>query len=464
MRRENDNRAGQVHWYEGMFLQSHHFQMSDRHRASEFFENIQATQPFHWGVAELKMNETALAGYRIKLEQARFRLKDGTWIHLPENAHAEECIFEDLHGKGLEAMDVWVGIRRPEPYSPLIHDLGEDNTGTVRTHVLRETRVYDENTGENEKTVQVRLWNVRVFVGAKPGDQYESMRIGELSLSESNRPEFKSDFTAAFLNIGASTYLTERLRNLEVRLNNQAAFLKKEMAARRIVLNTDPTRVIENLLRLQVSGSFGLSLKQMTAVGEIHPFPIYLELCRLAGNLSALSPDTPLAVPDYDHDHCGDVISKLISAVEEMVDGNVVVDYVHREFEFTDGCHKCRLDREWLEENSEKEGAFYLCITSGNPEDHVDNMLSNLSVKIGPPSRIQDIMLMRTQGMACRRIRRIPAGLPDRSGLHYFQLDFSRRSDFYEDLCRDLMLVIDGISVEDISGMGLYVYIRKDKA
>jgi type VI secretion system protein ImpJ len=459
---DHDNSAAQVHWHEGMFLYPHHLQMSTRQKEVEDFQKIQACQSFWWGISEMKINKTALAGYRFKIDTARLRLKDGTWIHIPENAYAEEMSFEDLYEKGLDSMTVWVGVRRAEPYTPMVHELGKDNTGTVRTYVLRETNVWDDSTGDNKKTIQTRLWNVRVFVGSPPGDQYESMQIGDLSWSSSNRPEFSMDKSTPFLSIDASAFLSERLRNMIVRLNNQAAFLQKEMAARRIVLNTNPARVIENLLRLQISGSFGLTLKHLMAVGKIHPFQIYLELIRLAGNLVALSPEMPFLPPDYDHDNAGQVMNKLIRDIEGMIDGSVVVDYDDRAFEFLEGRHQCRLDREWLDNASDFNSAFYLCIVSDQSDDHVDKMLSHFNVKIGPPSRIQDIRRMRTQGMPCERIRRVPAGLPDRSGLHYYKLDFSRRSEFWEGLNQDLMLVIDGISVDDISGMNLYVYLRKD--
>lgn len=464
MKTEHDNRASRVHWYEGMFMQPHHFQMGDRQRAVEDLEKIQASQDFWWGVSDLKINQIALSGYRIKIDSGRFRLKDGTWINLPENAYAEERSFEDLHSKGNDSMAVWVGIRRPEPHLPIVHELGEDNTGAVRTHVIRETQVYDENTGENEKTVQARLWNVRIFIGSTPGDQYEAMKIGELSLSASNRPEFNGDVSSAFLNIGASGFLMERIRNMVVKLNNQAAFLQKELATRRIVLISNPEKVVTYLLRLQVTGSFGLVLKQLVISGQTHPFQVYLELIRLAGNLVALSPETPLIIPDYDHDNAGQLMNKLIGDIEGMIEGDVAVDYDERAFEFSKGGHRCRLDKKWMHKEANEVSTFYLCITADHSDDHVDKMLSHFNVKIGPPSRMQDIKRMRTQGIGCRRIRRIPSGLPDRNGLHYYQLDFSRKSDFWEDLNRDMMLVIDGILVEDIGGMSLYVYLRKGTA
>ena len=81
-------------------------------------------------------------------------------------------------------------------------------------------------------------------------------------------------------------------------------------------------------------------------------------------------------------------------------------------------------------------------------EANVDTMLSDYRVKIGPPSRIDEMLIARTRGLNCQRLRRIPSGLPDRSGLHYFQIDLSRRSEFWQDMCRDLLLVIHGIPVE----------------
>ena len=95
------------------------------------------------------------------------------------------------------------------------------------------------------------------------------------------------------------------------------------------------------------------------------------------------------------------------------------------------------------------------------PEQNVDAMLSDYRVKIAPPSRIDELMISRTRGLACTRLRRIPSGLPDKTGLHYFQMDLSKDSEFWQDLCRDLFLVIHGIPVEATSDISLYVHVEK---
>jgi len=103
----------------------------------------------------------------------------------------------------------------------------------------------------------------------------------------------------------------------------------------------------------------------------------------------------------------------------------------------------------------------YLCINTDMPESGVDAMLSDYRVKIGPPSRIDEMLMARTRGLNCQRLRRIPSGLPDRSGLHYFQVDLSRNSEFWQDLFRDLLLVIHGIPVDVTEDISLYVHIEK---
>jgi type VI secretion system protein ImpJ len=453
--------SAEVHWYEGMLLQPHHFQTQRRRSSMVDREKMMHLVLCWWGVADLQINPTALVGFRIKVDGAVLRLKDGTWLNIPNNAYAEERSFMDITSQLDESIPVWFSVKRAEPNRPLVHVLNETNKGIPRPFVLKENTIVDENSGENGQVIQSRLWNVQITFGPPPGDQFEAIKVGELVWSSAKQPMFNIAYIPPLLNIGASAYLRDRVKNVVVKIRNQATFLQGELVSRRISLTNDPIRVLANLTRLQIMASYSLVLQQLLNMNQTPPFSLYMELVRLFGELVVLYPDTPLEVPAYDHDNLWYVMETVIKLVERMVEGGVVVDYIHRRFEVDGERRFCRIDKEWLDPEPNVRIIAYLCINTDMSESSVDAMLSDYRVKIGPPSRIDEMLIARTRGLNCQRLRRIPSGLPDRSGLHYFQVDLSRQSEFWQDLYRDLLLVIHGIPVETTSDISLYVHVEK---
>jgi len=461
VKRDIESETADIHWYEGMFLLPHHHQTVTRRSLMLEREKTISVNPFWWGIVDLQINATALSGNRLKVDRAVLRLKDGTWLNIPDNAYAAEKSFtEDLHHLD-ETLNVWFAVRRPEPHRPIVHNLGEETHGMPRTFVLKENKIADENSGENEQIIQSRLWNVQIEVGEKPGDEYESLKIGELTWSSAKQPIFRNSYIPPLLNVAASEFLRDRAKNLVVKLTNQATFLQGELAAKRIALTSDPMRVLANLSRLQISSSYGLVLQQLLNVDHTHPFQLYLELIRLAGELVSVQPDVVLDIPPYNHDNIGGIMETVMKLVERMIEGGVVVDYIHRRFEIEGDQRVCRIDRDWLDPESGAMVHIYLCITTDMTEQNVDAMLSDYRVKISPPSRIDDLLISRIRGIACQRLRRIPSGLPDKTGMHYFQMDLSNKSEFWQDLYQDLSLVIHGIPVEITSDISLYVHVEK---
>jgi type VI secretion system protein ImpJ len=93
VKRDIESETADIHWYEGMFLLPHHHQTASRRSLMLEREKITSITPFFWGIVDLQINAAALSGNRIKVDRAVLRLKDGTWLNIPDNAHAAEKSF-----------------------------------------------------------------------------------------------------------------------------------------------------------------------------------------------------------------------------------------------------------------------------------------------------------------------------------------------------------------------------------
>ncbi len=447
-----------INWHEGMFMQPHHFQASDLSLALRNAEQVAAT-PCMWGVSRMSIDKSALEGFRFKLHSGTLRFADGTWVDIPGNAAVAAKSFEDKMPAAGSSLPVWAGIRRPDENLPSVHPPGQDDTGTVRPFIVREVGFKDENIGDNEQLLQIKLRNVRLFLENPPGDEYEALKIAEIIRSpHTDLPILDSEYIPPLVNIGASPGFKEKIKNLVIHLNNQASYMRREVAEKKGLLSSDPAKILTTLMKVQVAASFGQVLTQLEAMDETHPLQLYLELTRLAGALAPISTEVPLDIPLYSHTNLTGAFGRLLSIIWNMLEGGVVPEYVERSFELKKSLRTCRLDREWLE----NEYAVYLCIDSDLPENQIDTILSDLRVKIGPVSRIEELLAERRRGLICSRIRRVPMGLQDRTGLNYFTMDLSRKSEFWNDFQRDLMLEIRGIPSNVLPAMKLYVHVNKE--
>ena len=75
-----------LHWREGMFVRSHHFQQWDLHLAERLKQVIEQIEPDSWGVANLAVNDGSLQEERFEVDQAVLVFRDGSVVNYPGNA------------------------------------------------------------------------------------------------------------------------------------------------------------------------------------------------------------------------------------------------------------------------------------------------------------------------------------------------------------------------------------------
>ena len=71
-----------VHWYEGLFLQPHHFQAADRNLAELMQSSLEFHHPYYYGIRSLEYGPEALANHQFEVRSLRARMRDGTIIDL----------------------------------------------------------------------------------------------------------------------------------------------------------------------------------------------------------------------------------------------------------------------------------------------------------------------------------------------------------------------------------------------
>jgi len=282
------SRFPEVHWSEGMFLRPQHFQMFSRQLGGMVADIWRRTQPFLWGFSELDVAEDALEAFSFALRRCEGVLRDGTWVQAPTNLRLDPRDFKAALNASDGRLPVYLAV-------PLLRE-GEENTARAEGEEDDRNLRYrvdavdaaDENLGGDPRPVQIRRLSGRFLFGDESREGYETVQVALLQRAGfgSNAPALAADFIPPLLDVSVWPGLAQLGESILHRVEAKHRFLRAEVAEGRIVLDTEGTGGWQPVFKLQIVGSFLPVLRQLTAVKGIHPFHLYLELARLAGELS----------------------------------------------------------------------------------------------------------------------------------------------------------------------------------
>jgi type VI secretion system protein ImpJ len=455
-------RLPEVHWSEGMFLRPQHLQLFARQMAGSLGEVRRQAQPFYWGLARLEVAEDELETASFALRAFDAVLKDGTRVELTANLRLDPRDFSRQLDASDGRLPVWLGVPRLQEGEPnTVSPFGEGSGGDLRYRV-EAVEVWDENEGGAPQEVQVRKLNGRLFFGDEDREGYECLPVAVLERSSQGRnlPVLSERFIPPVIDVAAWPPLLTLAERVVNGVTAKFRFLRAEVAEGRMVLDTEASGGWQPVLKLQILGSFLHVLRQLTSLPGVHPFQLYLELSRLAGELSIFEEDgaEALPVPLYDQDRLGECFRQLIYTVERLLEKILSGDFVRVDFQERDGHLVAGLEPAWLAPGSQ----MYLCIESDLPEGEVPKRIR--TAKFGAPSDLPLLVQRRLFGLDIELLRRTPAGLPARPQYHYFSV--AHEGPYWETVARQREIAVSGAVDPKLRRFCLYIVLppRREEA
>ena len=163
-----------VIWAKGTFLTPNHLQLQDLFLESLLEFRWDALNFRPWGLLSLQVDREALAGGYFTIESAAGIFPDGLVFDIPaaDSAPAPKPLAQYLKGEQ-ESIDLYLAIP-PYRYGGLNVTAPMQNADTRYLAEMLVSR--DENTGLNERQVQVARKNLRLLVdnGARAGTPGET--------------------------------------------------------------------------------------------------------------------------------------------------------------------------------------------------------------------------------------------------------------------------------------------------
>lgn len=422
----------QVLWAEGMFLRPHHLQTAERYREEALQREIQRIQPFFYGLQSLDVAPDQLENFVFEIRDVSLKLKDGTALSSDSTLRISPRSFKNELDKAGGRMRVFVGVPVMRDTAPNTFAPGEGPAGVDRRFVAENAEVLDENSGSNPQPVGVRRCNGKLFFGNESQEGYECLEVAVVERSGSGRnfPVLSREFIPSLTEIGASRTLQALCDGVTNRIEAKHRLLLTDVAQGRLTIASDGTSGWQTIIKLQILGSFLFLFQQLTRIPRIHPFHVYTEFARLAGELSIFDDGrVPVKVPVYDHEKLGPCYHETCRVIEALLEKIVASRFVKVDFVLRDDLLVADLLEEWLAAQTE----VFLAIEAEMEEKDLRGRI--VTMKLGTVRDIPILRQRRLFGLDLELLKRTPAGLPQREDFFYFKIE--KEGPYWTNVVRD---------------------------
>lgn len=422
----------QVLWAEGMFLRPHHLQTAERYREEALQREIQRLQPFYYGLQSLDVAPDQLENFVFEIRDVSLKLKDGTALSSDSTLRLSPRSFKNELDKASGRMRVFVGVPVMRETAPNTFAPGEGPAGVDRRYVAENAEVLDENSGGNPQPVGVRRCNGKLFFGAESQEGYECLEVAVVERSGSGRnfPVLSREFIPSLTELGGSRTIQALCDGVTNRIEAKHRLLLTDVSQGRLTIQSEGTSGWQTIIKLQILGSFLFLFQQLTRIPRIHPFAVYTEFARLAGELSIFDDGKiPVRIPVYDHEKLGPCFHETCRVIEALLEKIVASRFVKVDFVLREDLLVADLLEEWLAAQTE----VFLAIEAEMEEKDLRGRI--VTMKLGTVRDIPILRQRRLFGLDLELLKRTPAGLPQREDFFYFKIE--KEGPYWTNVVRD---------------------------
>src|SRR5215469_2729872 len=196
-----------VVWSKGMFLTPQQFQTQDQFFESALQFRLAASCFANWGVTAIDIDAEALQNGLFRLAGSSGIMPDGESFDMPDvDAVPDSRTVASHFPPAQESLDVFLGIPENRPRARNVTIPGKASAEAVgvppTTRYLAETRMFtDENTGDEEKPVQVARRTFRILFGDEYRDGFSVLRVAQVTRNAAGVPILNPKFVAPCLNL-----------------------------------------------------------------------------------------------------------------------------------------------------------------------------------------------------------------------------------------------------------------------
>lgn len=409
-----------VIWAKGTFLTPQHLQAQDRFIESTLQFRLEALNFRPWGFSELLINEEALGEGNLAIARAVGIFPDGLPFEIPDSDPAPPPKpFVPLFEADAQTLDIYLAIPQ---YRERGINVSVAHRGADARYQAEVQTVRDENTGLNEKPIQIARKNLRLLTENESREGCSAMRVARVKRTAAGTFQIDSSFIPPLLDVGASEHLLAILRRLVEILAAKSSILAGGRRQRSQSLADFTAADVANFWLLYTVNSYLPLLRHIHEARRGHPERVFSMLLGLAGSLTTFSPTIqPRDLPLYDHDELSACFTDLDEKLRILLETVVPSNFVALPLKLAQPSIYAAL----LDDDKYLVGTrMYLALTAEMDQAELIQKAPNL-IKVGSATQVEQLVRQALPGIKLTHAPKPPAAIPVKLNYQYFGLNQS---------------------------------------
>jgi type VI secretion system protein ImpJ len=398
-----------VNWREGMALTPQHLQAADRHLMRRTAEAGDWFSPYSYGLRRL---ELTIRNDEVSLTECQARFKDGSTLAIPDDLASDLLhtpLSAALKGAGAFAT-VFLAVA----------DSGPDRQENPWQNCD------DENAESLPLEIEFRTPKPQLLVveGDQPPAGYQSLPLARIARGArpGAPPEVVGDYIPPLLVVDAWPALPRRVLTLASQIHAHVERLAEHLVGRSMAIDPKVPGDATRVLKLIAFSAVDAHLRAVCATERLHPWYVFLELCRIAGQVAPFRADRVLsAVPEYRHEDLGGCFEEVIREIQKGLIDEEPPPYDVFPFKrrSSDGRAplEVNLQSAWLRE----QRAIYLAVKTRMDAADCLRLLRAEDLTVADRPRVERLHQAKRLGLDLKQPETAVPGLRTIPDLHYFE-------------------------------------------
>ena len=406
-----------VVWAEGVMLGQQHFQVWEEYLFHQQKITQQHTNPFHWGIVSLDIDEHYLCQGIVKVKRCIAIMPDRRLIDF--NDANDGPLTLNLPDKEPQDLNLYLAL----PHEELVSGISGYPKVAHHSPCWQGYYAPQKDLYDTERTREVLLGRQNIILSTDIENlaKYTTIKIANLSIDKAQGVYYlDSNFIPAAIKIAATENLSTWLNNFVRVIDKQLNSIKKQL---KINFNLQNKFEYTGFIYLNIAKVLSENLVKLRILQQnqlLHPFELYVACTTFLGVLASNTDEQYLPIK-YNHHKLTAIFQDIFTDFNSLIAKSCPKK--HSQIKLVqisaNKYHSTEITQQILENKN-----FCLAIYCDST-DYSSIERIQLQIKIASPATLDDIINSFTQGIDLHHLKKPEENIATKSNCYYFQLDSS---------------------------------------
>lgn len=400
-----------VAWKEGLFLQPHHFQQSDRYFEKLLEARTRLASPYPWGFSQIEIDRDVAQQTKFGLRSATGIFPDGTPFDMPGISQLPDPV--DIP-EGSEGQSVWLTMPMTQVNG---REVGTDDEASraARYRLSAETVADSTASMRLEEAIEVAHPRIEFDVRKTEKPGYNCLKLARIVEVRDKNVIFDEKFAPPVLTIQAHPVVAgwvERVVGwVETKLESLARYASDPSSGGGL-------QATDYFMLLVLNREIGL-LRHYRHSRYIHPEQLYQLFLRLVGELWTFDKDRLAPeYPPYDQDNLEEIFEPITRDIQRLLSRDVGRAVRLELQELHPGSFIAKV----TDRNLFRDASFVLEVAADKPLTQIQQQFPALC-KVGPNTQMNAIVNNNLPGLELVHLPTPPRQIRAVTSHVYFNID-----------------------------------------